>query len=206
MEINACNRGIVLSGAGLIQNNYIESPFTHITNKLLEVYTGSFNLIEARISGGGTSSPPIGANIRGGTQNRFNLSFAGSYAAQSALIFGPNARDNLVRDAGLPPNGLTNNATVATNRIMHLNPIGFNIATEAILFSGALIQNRTPYNIMATIESEGNVSSWSQFDSNGNAMTVPSGLYQGQTMYIETGDFIQFVYTVAPTWNWRIFR
>ena len=204
MEINACNRGIVLDGGGLIQNNYIESPFTHITNKLLDVYTGSFNLIEAQIDGGGTSTPAIGANLRGGTQNRYHLLFGSNFAPGQALVFGTNARDNVVRTSNLPAGGVTNNADVTTNRIIPLNTQGFNVTTPDILFSFAPIYNNTGYTILATVETEGNVASWLQFSS--GLMSVTGSLYRGQIFYLEPGDWISFNFTAAPTWNWRALR
>lgn len=200
----ASDIGIIFE-AGDIRNNYIECPFTHICNNLLVINSGTFNYFKGLLTPGGVTGSAFGANING-QNNVFDINFASGYNPASAVIFGLDARDNVIYAKGLSSSNITNNAAISTNRIVSINPISFNISTPPFPVSGQYLENRTSYTVVATIESTGNVTSWKFRDSDLNEITINAGLYRGQTIYLEPGDWIRFNYSSTPSWKWRALR
>ena len=203
MEINACDTGFLLE-QGDINNNLFECPFDHITNNMLVVNTGTKNRFNVLFDPGGVGGTVIGANLNGGQENIYTLVYDGA-GYSTGLIFGNGARDNLVYAMDLP--NIVNNALEATNRVVPLSPVGFNIGTPTFPSSGAYLENRTSYTVVATIKSSGDVSSWELRDSNGNGQTIEATLHTGQSIYLEPGDQVLFNYsTTTPDWSWRVLR
>jgi hypothetical protein len=202
----ASNTGILLTG-GTIQNNEIEGVFTHICNNLLVVNTGSYNTIKALVTPNGvTGTTPIGANLAGGEQNTYYLTWPETFAAGQSLIFGANARDNVVYASNLAANGITNNATWPTNRVIPLGRIGYGVGTPAFPSSGQPLKNVSSYTVAATIATAGVVTQWQLSDAAGTTQTVNAGLYPGQEIFLEPGETVTFTHTGAATWNWRTIR
>ena len=106
----------------------------------------------------------------------------------------------------LSDEGITNNATRATNRIIPLKPVGFKATTPAISPTGSALENRQPYPMWVTILTPGEVIRWTVTDSNGQSNTVSSKLLAGQAFYLEPGDKITLHYHQAPTWKWKALR
>ena len=106
----------------------------------------------------------------------------------------------------LPDDGITNNATRATNRIIPLKPVGFKATTPAIPPTGSALENRQPYPMWVTILTPGEAIRWTVTDSNGQSNTVSSKLLAGQAFYLEPGDKITLHYSQPPTWKWKALR
>lgn len=204
MEINACRRGIFLK-QGNIRNNLIECPFNHITNNMLVVHTGSFNRIKALLQPTGVGGTVTGAKLTGGQENIYTLAWS-NFGAETPLVFGPDARDNVIYAMGLPYDSVVNNATVPTNRIVPNKPVGLNLTTPPFPASGTDLQNRSSYTVAAIITSVGMVRSWTLTDGNGLTQTVDYGLYPGQLIYMEPGETVNLTYTKAPSWRWQALR
>ena len=207
-EINACHEGLVLE-KGDIHSNVFEMIFDHATNYPIVVKTGSYNRIKSLVdpSGTGIYASPIGVSILGGKQNLFDLIINNGFDNGNAIVFGPEARDNLVYTRGLSPEeGITNNAKVATNKVILSQPLGFSVLTPPFPQTGAFLENRFTYTVLATIKSPGDVNDWTQTDVNGITQTVPAGLYAGQLICLEPGDKLSFHYRIAPRWAWQALR
>ena len=192
---------------GDIRNNQITTRFNHLCNNLVVVHSGMFNRIDALVNSDQLGGDRIGVNINGGEQNIYHITFTGGTDPGSALIFGPEARDNVVYATNVPLGDITNNATVPNNKIIPLTPLGFNVTTPTLPanFAGS-VRNRTSFTVVATIETAGSVTSWVLTDSNGGSQNFSSGLYAGQTIILEPGDQIVMFYGSAPTWNWKVWR
>ena len=64
-------------------------------------------------------------------RNLLNLSFYGKRAPGHDIVFEPDARDNTIFAFNLP-NGVTNRATIPTNRIIPNWPVGFDVSTPPV--------------------------------------------------------------------------
>lgn len=213
MEINASGTGFLLE-AGDIRNNIFECPFNHITNNMLVVNSGTYNKFDIMLNPGGVGGSVIGANIAGGQQNVYTLSFNG-WGSETAIIWGEGDNideptDNLVYAMSLPMSQVVNDIwdLTGTNKIVTLGTVGNSVATPGVPPSGVLIENRTSLPVIATIESPGVVSSWVHHvgGSSGGDITINAGLRSGQEIYLEPGDYVLFDYASAPSWNWRAVR
>jgi hypothetical protein len=203
MEPIACATGILLD-QGEICGNLIDSRFNHINNNELVVNTGSFNRINMLFSGGGNIGTTVAADFEGGNENLCRFNFDNTFTKY--LVFGPNTRDNLVYVKDLPVGGITNNATSASSRVIPLKPVGFGVTTPSFPNSGADLENRSSYLVVATITSAGAVSSWTQTDTSGLSQVINAGLYIGQLIYLEPGEKVRFTYSGMPTWRWKALR
>ena len=220
-EINACHKGLVLE-KGDVHSNVFELIFNHATNYPIVVKTGSYNRIKSLVdvAGTGIAASPIGLQILGGHQNIFDMVIHSGFGSgrtnrPKGIVFGQDARDNLVYVKGLSHDGatglpiidgITNNARNSTNRIIPFRPVGFNILTPALPASGKILENRLSYTILATIGSPGDVSDWTLTDGNGITQTVHAGLYAGQLICLEPGDKLSFDYRITPRWTWQALR
>lgn len=203
-EIVGCETGILIQ-EGL--HDTINCPNVRQCNTHLMVNgSPSYNKITLSMDPNNLGGTVVGANLLGGIENIYNLTWQGGYDPCTALIFGSNAMDNIVYAMGLPLNGVTNNAITPTNRIVPTKPVGFGITTPAIPGSDAYVVNRESYSVIATILTPGTVTSWTIKDSSGISQTITSGLLAGQTFYLEPGDAIKFNYSAQPTWAWRALR
>lgn len=205
-EIIGCETGILIEGSRGVIHNMIDCQSMQRCNDFIQVSKGWFNNVAASMDPNDVGGTVVGANLLGGTENIYNLTWQGNYDPGNALIFGSNARDNIVYAMGLPLNGVTNNAITPTNRIVPTKPVGFGITTPAIPGSDAYVVNRESYSVIATILTPGTVMSWTIKDSSGISQTITSGLLAGQTFYLEPGDAIKFNYSAQPTWAWRALR
>ena len=207
-EINACHEGLVLE-KGDIRSNVFEMIYNHATNYPIVVKTGSYNRIKSLVDSSGTGiyASPIGVSILGGKQSIFDLIINNGFDNGNAIVFGPDARDNLVYTRGLSPEeGITNNAKVATNKVILSKPLGFDVSTPPFPQASVFLENRFTYTVLATIKSPGEVSDWTLTDGNGITQTVHAGLYPGQLICLEPGDKISFDYRIAPRWTWQALR
>lgn len=201
----ACQTGILLE-RGDICDNRITGRFTHICNNMLVVNSGTQNTIEVRMSPNNVGGTVVGANLAGGEKNTYRLTWMDYFAPGLALILGASARDNMIYTQGLAWDGITNNATVPTNRIIPVEAVGQTLGTPVFPASGASLVNRTGMRQVVTISDPGTVSQWTLTDSAGLNQTVSAGLYPGQALYLEPGDAVRFSYTAAPSWYWRVWR
>ena len=208
-EIVGCETGILLepeTGGQGILDCVIECPSIRNCNTAIAAHTGFFNRFIASIDPDNVTGTKIGADIAGGYENNYTLSWHGGFSAGNSLKFRNTAKDNLVHAANLPADGVTNNASTKTNRIVTLKPVGFNVTTPAIPTSTIYKTNETSYSIVVTILTPGTVTSWNVKDSSGITDTVSGGLLAGQTIYLEPGDAVRFMYSSPPTWKWRALR
>lgn len=138
--------------------------------------------------------------------NYFVLSFLGQKRAKGMdIIFQPQSRDNTIFALNLP-NGVTNLATVPTNRIVPNFPVGFAVDTPDVPTSGKFLTNRSSYTVEALIINPGAVTDWTLTDATGTAQTITAPLTPGQTFSLEPADQIQFNYTQPPTWRFKALR
>lgn len=137
--------------------------------------------------------------------NLFTLAFYGKRAPGKDIVFQPAAKDNTVFVFGLP-NGITNKATIPTNRIIPNWPVGFDVSTPALPASGAYLVNTSSYLVQVFILTPGEVSDWTIADAKGTSQTFAGALQVGQTFLLEPGDKAKFTYSKAPTWKWKALR
>lgn len=174
----------------------------------------------------------VGADIFA-QRNVLNLSFYGKRSSGQDIIFEPESRDNTIYAFNLP-NGITNRATVPTNRIVPNWPVGFDVSTPSVPASGNSVVNTTPYTAQIIILTAGAVSSWTLTDAESPAQSYPrnlsladnlnrpqlseppprapinqtisAGFFPGQTIVLEPGEKIELTYSQAPTWKWKALR
>ena len=206
-QIKNCDVGILMDpaqgGQGIL-DCVIESPIIKNCDTSIKVNTGYYNRIIAAMDADAGSA--LGADLSGGYENNYTLTWLSDFPAGKALVLGPGARDNLIYAMNLPDGGITNNATRATNRIIPLKPVGFKATTPAIPPTGSALENRQPYPMWVTILTPGEAIRWTVTDSNGQSNTVSSKLLAGQAFYLEPGDKITLHYSQAPTWKWKALR
>ena len=175
-------------------------------------------------------TPPnaVGADIHA-QRNMLTLSFFGLRAPGSDIIFQPDARDNTVLAMTLP-NGVTNNATSPTNRIIPNWPVGFDVTTPEFPASGEPLVNTTSYAVQIIILTAGEIDRWTITDAGSTPQTTPynlslvdnlmrpprplqpprqsesetitGGLFPGQTLILKPGEQISFDYSKPATWRW----
>jgi hypothetical protein len=204
-EIRACETGLLLDQGG-ITNNVIECPRIRLCNTALAVNSGSYNHIIAAFDPNTVAGARVGANLVGGNQNNYRLTWADDFASGTTLIFGAAARDNFIYTPGLPAGTFTNNASTPTNRIIPLKSLGFGITTPAFPASGNFVTNTTSYAVAITLLTRGQTLSHTIRDAYGNSRVIQGYLYPGQIFLLEPGEAISFAYLTAPTWTWRALR
>jgi hypothetical protein len=176
------------------------------------------------------SPDAVGARIHA-QRNLLSLAFFGPRAPGHDLVFEPDARDNTLFVYDLP-NGITNRATLPTNRVVPNWPVGFAVPTPPVPASGEWVTNTTSLTVQILVLSPGQVSEWiladagstppavprnlSLIDNRGPAplppdqppawQTVAGGLFAGQCLVLEPGERISFTYTQTPTWRWKALR
>ena len=171
----------------------------------------------------------IGADIFA-QGNALTLSFYGKRAAGRDLVLEAEARDNTVFAFNLP-NGITNKATIPTNRIVPNWPVGFDVVTPPVPLSGQEITNANPYTVQIIIVTPGDVSSWTITDAvttsqsiphnlsladnlrgprrpipspgPSRSQTIPAGLSPGQMIVLAPGEKLKLTYTKPPAWRWK---
>jgi hypothetical protein len=171
----------------------------------------------------------IGADIFA-QSNALTLSFFGKRASGHDIVFEPEARDNTIFAFNLP-NGMTNKATVPSNRIIPNWPVGFDVVTPPVPASGAEAVNVNPYSVQVIIVTPGTVSDWTFTDVERRSAAVPhnlslvdnlkrpprplpplgsprsqtiaAGFTPGQAIILEPGERIKLTYAKAPTWRWK---
>ena len=103
-------------------------------------------------------------------------------------------------------NGFTNNATVATNRLITSYAVGFNVETPAVPSSGQKLVNCQPYSIEVNVVEPGQVKAWTKTDANGTAVDFTGSFFAGQTFLLDPGDSVTLHYAQPPTWRWKAMR
>lgn len=205
VEIVGCNKGIFLKEN--CTNNWIESQFIHLCNTHIQVGTPdtrtvSNNRVDAFMNSQGIKEA-VGARIFG-QYNIMTLS-CGQMSPGGDVVFEASARDNLVT-ANMIPNGITNRAEVPTNRMITSYSVGYSIDTPQFPESGVQIMNQNPYPVSVEIVSPGAVSSWTLADAVTSSQAFEGQLFIGQSITLDPGDKIMFVYSEKPTWRWRALR
>ena len=201
LEVNGCHPGI-LSDGGAVQWNRIISPYNHECGTALQLGTAaspSFRENEVVAYAAGREAVRIA-----GSENRVFLEGVHSEAGKN-LIFEASARNNVVHATSLPQ-GITNDATHPTNRVVLNTPVGYSIETPSVPPSGAPVMNRNPYTVEVSILDAGNVSGWVETDANGDATEFSAGLTVGQRFVCDPGDQLSLRYSAAPTWKWKALR
>lgn len=163
-------------------------------------------------------------------RNDLRLTFYGRRAPGHDLVFEAEARENTVHTFALP-NGLTSRAQVPTNRVVLSHSPGFSIATLPVPPSGNWALNTTCFRVEILITQAGQVSSWTLAEAEylpqnlphnlslvdnlshpprpvppsppPEAQTIHANLFPGQTIALEPGEKIQFIYTEPPVWRWK---
>ncbi len=162
--------------------------------------------------------------------NALTLSFYGKRSPGQDIVFEPEARDNTIFAFNLP-NGVTNKATVATNRIVPNWPVGFGVLTPAVPPSGQPVVNSNPYTVQVLVLAGGAVSDWTITTAQSNQQSVPyslslvddqqrprrpipplepatsqtisAGLTPGQAIILEPGEKLALTYSTPPAWRWK---
>lgn len=202
-SIAKCGTGLLVTSG---EADSIECP--HIKNcaAMLQVDNSNGMQITCSFDPAGMVGSPIGANLSGGNNTIYHLTYLAGFDPGNAIVLGHNLQDTLIYAMDLPADGITNNANVQTNRIVATNSVGFNITTPGVAASGAYTDNNTAFTVVVLILTEGSVSSWSIKDSDGNIAVMAAGLYAGQSIFLDPGDSIKFNYSNAPTWAWRVLK
>jgi len=200
-EINACDLGIHITQG--CHTNLLYATWIHLTNLGIKIGDAkapnvSEHIIQAGISG--DLPKTTGVQIFG-QRNFLTISAHGHDAGKNVIFEGPS-RENLIIAVNLAE-GITNNASIPTNRIIPTWPIGFSVATPPVPASGEEVVNRHPYTIEARIVTAGQVTEWIQTDANGVSQKFSGGLFTGHGFILQPGDKIGFSYTEPPTWRWR---
>ena len=171
----------------------------------------------------------IGARIHA-QRNLLDLAFYGRRAPDHDIVFAADARDNTVRAANLP-NGVTNAATVPSNRIAPAWPVGLAVPTPPVPPPETWAVNDTSYAVEVFVTDPGQVSRWALADCGSTAQDHPhnlslvdnlrgtppdpapprppqtlafdTGLHSGQTFALAPGDRVRFSYARAPAWRWK---
>lgn len=199
-EINACDIGVdVLSGCN---SNHFDITWSHLTNLGMRIGRGVSESI-IRIGTSGDIPGTSGVQMYG--HRNFLTITAHNHEPGRNLIFEETAHDNLVFAVNLSE-GITNNASRPTNRIITSYPVGYSIETPPVPESGKEVVNRQPYTVEVRILDPGQVTGWTQTDGNGTALTIPAGLIAGQSFILDPGDKIKFDYSKVPTWKWKALR
>jgi hypothetical protein len=137
--------------------------------------------------------------------NVFGLSFHGTRAPGRDIVFEADAQDNTVFAFNLP-NGVTNRATVPTNRIIANWAVGFDVSTPAVPESGTCAVNDTSFLVEVMVLTPGRVTGWEIVDASGNAQSLAAQWFAGQTFCLAPGETVRVDYSQAPTWRWRALR
>jgi hypothetical protein len=171
----------------------------------------------------------VGAQIFA-QRNALKLAFYGPRAPGHDIVFESEARDNTI-DALNLPNGVTNNATLPTNRIAPNWPVGFAVPTPDVPPSNNWAVNDTSYAVEVFIVDPGEVAQWELADAGSipqdhprnlslvdnlrhappapapprapEVLRLESGLNTGQTFSLAPGDRVRFTYTRPPIWRWK---
>lgn len=203
-EINACDLGIHITQG--CSANHIEATWIHLTNLGIKIGDAqSPNVGEHIIQAGVSGDLPETAGVQIFGQRNFLTISAHAHDEGKNVIFEGPAKDNLIVAVNLA-NGITNNATIPTNRIISTWPIGFSVDTPSVPASGEKVVNRHPYTIEARIVSAGQVAEWIETDANGDSQRFSDSLFTGQRFILEPGEGIGFSYTEAPEWRWKVLR
>jgi len=199
-EINACAVGVDI-GPGA-NSNHFDITWCHLTTLAMRIGENvSESMIRLGCSGGVDGA--AGVQIFG--RRNFLTLTAHAQDPGKNVVFEAPAQHNLIYAVSLD-NGITNNATVPTNRIVTSWPIGFSIETPAVAASGTPVVNRHPYGVEVNVTAAGQVSRWSKTDANGTALTFTGGLFPGQSFVLDPGDSVTFEYSQRPEWRWKALR
>jgi hypothetical protein len=202
-EIKGCATGILINCGPF---NTIRCSNVHQCNTLVQVDSATQSKLTASMDRDGMTGTVVGAQINGGNENSYTLNWSGTFDAGKSLVLGSGAQDNVVYAGGLATNGVTNNATTKTNRVLPAKSVGFAVTTPSVPGSGIYAANQQPYAMVAMILTPGSVSSWRVKDSAGTAQTISTGLFAGQSIYLQPGESVRFDYSSPPTWVWRAIR
>ncbi|MDP7619131.1 MAG: hypothetical protein QF652_02635 [Dehalococcoidia bacterium] len=137
--------------------------------------------------------------------NLFECAFFGTRASGMDLVFEADSRDNTVRTFGLP-NGMTNKATVPTNRVVSNPAAGVDVLTPPVPRPGEDLLNTTCQTVEVFVLHSGDVSEWKICDARGSSRTFSAGLLVGQSFVLDPGDGVRFEYDTPPTWDWKALR
>jgi hypothetical protein len=203
-EINACEKGVVMTQG--CNGNNIEVTWSHLTTLGMQVGSAEAPGVSGnRITGGFSCSLPGGIGLQVFGQNNYFFVQLEAHDPNKNIILEPPARDNYFFAVTLP-NGITNNASVPTNRLVLTHPVGYNVETPAIPKSGEEIVNRNPHTIEISVLTPGKVSAWTETDANGKSHEFKAGLAVGRRFIMDPGDKLKLSYSDAPTWVWKALR
>lgn len=159
------------------------------------------NHIEAVLLPGSVNNP-TGVDIQSAEANTITLVQSSGMARNRDIVFGANARDNLIFAAKLH-SGVTNEARYPNNRVITTDTVGFRVPTPEFPSSGRYVANMNPYPVEVFIVTPGEVSSWSLRSIGGGSQIIDAPLSAGERFILGPGDEMKFDYTEAPTWRWR---
>ena len=202
-NIQDCNTGIYISDG---DNIVLTCSSIRSCRTMFQIDAGKYCRIDTAFDPKAMMEPPVGAYIVGGTNNIYRFAWMDVFDTGLALVFGGNAHDNLVYAMNLPVDGIANATTRPTNRVVSLKPHALSITTPSVPASGCFVLNETSYSVVALITGAGSVSSWAIRDTKGTTRKIDTALYVGQSILLDPGDSILFVYASPPTWRWRALR
>ena len=205
IELVGCNIGLYLNEK--CTNNWVDAPNIHLCKNAVQlgdpgITTVRDNRINASMHCQGIEGA-VGARIFG-QDNLLALSASGM-SPGGDIVFEADARDNLVTAVHIL-SGITNRATVPTNRVIAGSPAGYSIETPAFPAASAEVINSNPYIVAISIVSAGNVSQWTLTDAKGQSQDFTASLFAGQSIILDPGDKVKFNYSQPPTWRWRALR
>lgn len=199
-EINACDIGVDVMGG--CNSNHFDVTWSHLTNLAMRIGPGTNECI---IRLGCSGDIPGTAGLRLAGHRNFVTMTAHAQEPGKNLIFEPTARDNIVYAISLD-NGVTNNATTPTNRLVTSYAVGFSVETPAVPPTGGNLVNRQPYSIEVNITAPGQVNSWIKTDANGTAVDFTGAFFTGQSFVLDPGDAVTLNYKQPPQWRWKALR
>jgi hypothetical protein len=201
-EIVGCDRGIQLSEA--TTHNSIEATLVHLCQNHVQIGDANDpqpnnNRIQAHLESERIADS-AGVKLFS-HDNYLDLTF-GNMSQDGDVIFETTAQDNLVQGLRFP-NGITNRATVPTNRVIANTLVNLPTEIPAVPVSGESATNRNPFPVEVRITSAGAVERWTELPHAGASITIRHGFHSGQTFTLNPGDRIELVHDTPPAWIWK---
>ena len=182
-EFNWCKTGLYLKNK--VNGNIFQSPWYHHCNTGIKIGSAEHpdnnrNMIEGILVLDG-----IGLDIWG-SQNIVRVQIQGSHPQQS-VIFRKSAQRNLVVTPSLEQ-GITNSASVPTNRVITTLPAGFSVKTPPVPKSGQAVVNANPFGVEVRITDPGEVVRWQERDAKGVVRDFIGGWTKNTTFLLNPGE------------------
>jgi len=201
-EVVGCDRGIQLSGA--CTHNAIEATFVHLCQHHVQIGDATDpdvhdNRVQAHMESERIAGS-TGARIHG-HDNRLDLTF-GNMSDRGDVVFEAASRGNLVQGMRFP-HGITNRATLPTNRVIANTLENIEPATPDVPASGQPAVNRHPFPVEVRIVTPGDVRRWTESRPRGKKVVIEASFHAGQAFTLNPAEGVAIDYDRPPTWVWK---